>query len=175
MPDKTAPIGVCDHCGGPIPAAQWYTSKRTARLHCSLECKQTANARAGAPVISRKNRERIASGEWRNPMTIRPPTSAEQAARARKARLREVAEGRWRNPALSDAARAKLSRPRKYSGDLAAAIEKLKAGQSVADLTEIERNAYRGYRRRLYWRDPERSRRAYRRQYRRRVERNQNP
>ena len=46
-----------------------------------------------------------------------------------------VAEGRWRNPSLSDEAREKLSRPRKYSGLLHQAMEKLTQGASMADLS----------------------------------------
>lgn len=35
MPTKTAPLGICDHCGAQIPRADWYTSKGSPRLYCS--------------------------------------------------------------------------------------------------------------------------------------------
>jgi hypothetical protein len=59
--------------------------------------------------------------------------------------LREVADGRWRNPALTDEARKKLSRPRKHSDVLYAAIEKLRT-MKMSDLTIEERDAYHAYR-----------------------------
>jgi len=114
-----------------------------------VECRNTANSRAGAPIRSGKLLERIARGEWQNPVELRPPTSDEQAYRARKGRRREVAEGRWRNPALSDGARAKLSRPRKHKGLLHAVIEKLRRGMSVADLFPNEQATHRAYRKQL--------------------------
>jgi acyl-CoA reductase-like NAD-dependent aldehyde dehydrogenase len=58
-----------------------------------------------------------------------------------------VAAGRWRNPALTDAARAKLSRPRRHTGALHNALEKLKRGLRVADLTAEQQDAHRAYRR----------------------------
>lgn len=146
MTDKGQPVGICDYCLGPIPPGEWYT-RRGPRLYCSIDCRNTANARAGAAIISRKNKERIAAGTWRNPAELRPPTPEEQAHRARLGRLREVAAGRWRNPALDPAARAKLSRPRKHTGELASAIDKLNRG-TMADLTEGERAAYHNYRKR---------------------------
>jgi hypothetical protein len=62
--------------------------------------------------------------------------------------LREIAEGRWRNPALSLEAREKLSRPRKHGDNpvLHRAIERLRQGAKVADLTPEEREAHRIHR-----------------------------
>jgi len=133
MTTKRAPIGICDQCGGRIPAAEHYTSKGRPRLHCSLECKQTANSRAGAPIRSRKAKERVRAGTWRNPRSGMTPEhiSEAQSRASRKARLREVAEGRWRNPAL-----------------LARAIEKASAG-GMAALTPAEHRAYLRWRREL--------------------------
>lgn len=147
-PEKKQSVGICDFCLGTIPRDRWYTSKRTARLHCSLRCKNTANSRAGAPIRSREMKQHVQSGEWENPAKLNPPTPAEQAERARKGRLNEVVDGRWRNPALSESARKKLSRPRKHSGDLHGAIEKLKHGK-MEELTKDERRAYRKYRNEL--------------------------
>ncbi len=72
-----------------------------------------------------------------------------QSDASRKGRLREVAEGRWYNPALSDEARQKLSQPRKLSGVLHQAMEKLNQKVSVTNLTPEEREEYRRYRREL--------------------------
>lgn len=162
MADKRAPLGICDLCGAQMPDA--YTAKGRPRLYCSRECRNTSNSRAGAASRTRKLHERIAAGSWVNPAMLRPPTSAEQAARARKGRLREVAAGVWRNPALGEAARAKLSRPRKHSGALAEAMERLKQpGVGMADLTPPQQDAYRAYaremqsRRRARWTDAERA------------------
>jgi len=146
---KRQPLGVCDLCRAPIPLADWYTSKGKPRLYCSVDCKNTANSRAGVPVRREKTLARIARGEWQNPAELRPPTSDEQSYRARKGRKREVAEGHWRNPALSDEARRKLSRPRKHDGILHLVIEKLKQGLGVADLTPEEQDAHRAYRKQL--------------------------
>lgn len=146
MPAKTAPLGICDQCGDPIPQDRWYTSKRTPRLHCSLACKQTANSRAGNDIRIEKMRERIAKGDWINPSAITPPTPAEQARRARLGRRREVAAGEWRNPALTDDAKAKLSQPRKHTGDLASAIDKIGQGYRIDELTSAEQEAHRTYR-----------------------------
>ena len=144
---KAEPVGICDLCKGPIPAGDWYT-RRGPRLYCCRDCRNTGNSRGPArPIRGQKARRRVALGLWQNPMRLRPPTGAEQAARARLGRLREVRAGQWHNPALTAAAHAKLSRPRKYAGDLARAIEKLKAGARVADLTPAEQEAHRAYRR----------------------------
>ncbi len=147
MSEKQQPLGICDHCLGPIRPGQWYTSKGKPRQYCCRDCQNTANSRAGAQGRGVKAHQRYLAGLWKNPLAG-PLTPAEQADRSRRGRLREVAEGRWRNPALSQEARQKLSRPRKHSGLLADAIDKLNAG-SMADLTEEERQAYREYRRRL--------------------------
>ena len=148
MADKTQPLGVCDYCLGLIPENRWYTSKGKPRLYCCRQCRNAGNSRVGEPVRYQKMMQNIENGTWRNPAAIRPPTSAEQADRARKGRLREVAAGTWRNPALSDSARKKLSRPRKHSGHLHAAIEKLRYSK-MADLSAAEQDAYRQYRARL--------------------------
>lgn len=107
MIDKTAPIGTCDHCGGPIPPGEWYT-RRGPRRYCCIDCKNTANSRNGNPARVAKLHEAVADGRWVNPranMTTEE-ISALQSESSRKGRLREVAEGRWRNPGLSDEARA---------------------------------------------------------------------
>jgi len=165
MPDKRQPLGICDHCLGSIPAGQWYTSKRRPRLHCSFKCKQAANSQAGASVRAEKARQRVARGEWQNPQRLNPPTFEERSRRAALARKREVARGEWRNPALTDAAREKLSRPRRHSGPLHTAIEKLKRGQHMADLTEEEAAAYRANSARLRAARREETNRRYRERY----------
>ena len=149
MPAKTAPIGTCDLCGEPIPREEWYTSKGAPRLYCSRLCRNTANSRAGADIRGEKARERVARGEWVNPADINPPDPARIGAAVSRFRRAEVEAGTWRNPALSDEARAKLSRPRKHSGALHSALEKLKAGCSVSDLTDEEAEAHRAYRQKL--------------------------
>lgn len=146
MSQKIQPPGICDQCLGPIPPGQWRTNKRILRRYCSVECRNKANAIAGGPIISSKNRDRIRKGIWQNPSSLRPPTPQEQADRARKGRLSEVRDGKWRNPSLTPEARQKLSRPRKHSGALAEAIEKLGMGLRMADLTQDEKTAYRAYR-----------------------------
>jgi len=143
--DKQQPIGICDLCLGPIPHGDWYTSKGTPRLHCSDECKATANSRAGAPIRSRKDKARVARGEWINPASLHAPDPQNVSAGISRARKSEVKAGTWRNPALADRARQKLSRPRKHTGALHRAIEKLRRG-SMADLTDAERKAYRAWR-----------------------------
>jgi hypothetical protein len=148
MADKVQPIGVCDNCLGPIPEGQWY-HRRGPRLYCGVDCRNAGNSRAGAKVRQRKARERVARGEWQNPHHLNPPTPEEQSRRARLARSREVRAGTWRNPALTPEARKKLSRPRKHSGALHAALEKLRLGTPVAELTDEEREAHRAYRREL--------------------------
>lgn len=85
-------MGICDLCSSQMPT---HTVKGKIRRYCSRECRNTANSRAGAASRTRKLHERIAAGSWVNPAMLRPPTSAEQAARARKGRLREVAAGVW--------------------------------------------------------------------------------
>lgn len=143
---KTAPLGVCDLCGDPISAEDWYTSKGAPRRYCSIDCRNTANSRAGAHIIGAKTRQRIARGEWQNPAVLHPPSAAAIGAASRITRRREVAEGRWRNPGLTPEARAINSRPHKHTGALASAIERLRHGH-VADLTPEEAEAHRAYRR----------------------------
>lgn len=149
MTEKKRPLGICDLCEGLIHQKEWYTSKGNPRLYCSRDCMNAANSRKGAPIRSAKQIEHIKNGEWRNPAKIRPPTSEEQSARSRKGRLREVAEGRWRNPALTPEAREKLSKPRKHTGALASAIEKLHI-MHMSELTEEEQEAFRSYSRSLW-------------------------
>ncbi len=151
MAEKRLPIGICDHCEGKIPVQNWYTAHGQPRRYCSIDCRNTANSRAGNAVRTAKLRQAVAEGRWQNPHQLHPPTGAEQAARARKGRLREVAEGRWRNPALAPAARLKLSRPRKHNDDplLHRALERLKQGTRMADLSAAERERYLAYRRQL--------------------------
>lgn len=146
---KTEPIGICDQCRGEIPQGNWYTTKRKPRLYCCRECLNTANSRNGNEKRTAKRIQAVREGRWKNPHLIKPPTAEEQSRRARKGRLREVKEGRWRNPALTAEARQKLSRPRKHSGALHRAIEKLGQGMSVSQLTEEEAEAHRQYRREL--------------------------
>ncbi len=148
---KMQPTGICDLCGGAIPRGEWYTSKGAPRLHCSLECKQTANSRAGNPKRIEKLKRAIARGEWQNPRALMTPAeiSAAQAHASKTARLREVAAGQWRNPALDAKARKKLSRPRKHRGRLHRALEMLREGVKLRDLPEDLRQAHNRYRRRL--------------------------
>ena len=150
LAEKVQPIGVCDLCLQPIPAdiGAW-TSKGRPRLHCSRECRNTANSRTGAPLRAVAMQAHVQAGEWQNPHLLHPPTPAEQAARARLGRQREVQAGRWRNPGKTPEARAINSQPEKHSGDLAAAIERLKAGARVADLAPEQQAAHRAYRREL--------------------------
>ena len=65
MAEKTAPLGICDLCGGEISPGP-YTSKDTPRLFCSRECRNTANSRAGA-AIRYATQEKVKGGvrEWR--------------------------------------------------------------------------------------------------------------
>lgn len=148
MPTKSAPLGVCDLCGGPIPPHLGpYTKHGQPRRYCSRDCRNTANSRAGNPARVAKLRRAVERGEWQNPATIHPPDPEEQARRARLGRLREVEAGTWRNPALDDAAREKLSRPRKHSGPLHQAIEKMGRGLKMGQLTPDEQIAYRAYNR----------------------------
>lgn len=170
MAEKKQPVGICDLCEGSIPRSKWYTSKRKPRLHCSRDCRNTANSRAGSAVRSRKAKKRVAAGAWQNPHHLNPPTSEEQAERARKGRKREVQEGSWRNPALTEAAKVKLSRPRRHEDNLVlhGAIERLKQGDKVSDLSDQEQEAYREYRRKLYEENKEAKRAWYRDNYRKR-------
>jgi hypothetical protein len=146
--NQRAALGICDLCGGPVPSGQWYTTKGRPRLHCSVDCRQTANSRTGAPIRRREMQAHVAAGEWINPASIHAPDPANVAAGVSRARKAEVVAGTWRNPALTDAARRKLSRPRKYHGALARAMDKLRRG-TMTDLTEAEHAAYLRYRRRL--------------------------
>jgi len=161
MKTKVAAVGVCDFCGEKFPAeVSPYTTKGKPRLYCSLECRQTANSRDGAPIRSRKTRERIERGEWENPSPFVRADATDQereearrkigATMARK-RLAEVQAGAWRNPAYAAAAREKLSRPRIHGDNpaLHSALERLRRGCSIADLTPEEAEAHREYRRTL--------------------------
>ncbi len=172
MAEKRLPLGICDHCVGEIPVQDWYTSHGQPRRYCSIDCRNTANSRAGNPLRTAKLRQAVAEGRWRNPHQLRPPTGAEQAARARQGRLREVAEGRWRNPALDSAARLKLSRPRKHGDDplLHRALEQLRQGARMAELSAAERERYLAYRRQLRQARLSEIRAYYRTRYRRIME-----
>lgn len=172
---------LCELCGGDVNqhGLGYYTSKGKKRRFCSLECRNTANSRAGAPIRAQKARERVARGEWKNPNPLlRDDLSPEERRAflrsigrgARKVRLAEVREGRWRNPALSPEAREKLSRPRKHGGALHSALEKLKRGARVADLTPKEQEAHRAYRRELYAAKREEKRAWRRRWWRRKMD-----
>ena len=86
MAEKRLPVGICDYCEGPIPPGDWFT-RRGPRLYCSVDCRNTANSRAGNAVRTAKQKARVAAGAWQNPAKLRPPTGEEQAARARKGRL----------------------------------------------------------------------------------------
>ena len=152
---KTEPLGICDHCKGPIRGSL-FTSKHHPRRYCSRLCRNTANSRAGAGKRSDKAKARIQAGEWSNPARGLTPDIIRQAAKmggaARAITLKEdVAAGTWQSPSLSQQARANLSRPRKHRDDavLHAAIEKLSRGLHMADLTPDEATRYRTYRREL--------------------------
>lgn len=124
-------------------------------MYCSRQCRNTANSRAGAPIRSRKAKERVHRGDWINPLTLEPvPARREHARKAGLARAEQhraaLAKGEWQNPANAPGAREKLSRPRKHDNPtLHAAIEKLGAGYSMANLAPEEQEAYRAYRRDL--------------------------
>lgn len=150
MREKQQPIGICDLCLKPIPRDQWYT-RRGPRLYCpGPDCRNTANSRNGSPIRIAKQIERVKRGEWINPRSVLSDEENRRlnAQAGRLGRKREVDAGTWRNPALSAEARAKLSRPRKHSGALHRAMEKLRSG-TMADLTEEERRAYRLYQKEL--------------------------
>lgn len=149
MKSKVQPIGTCDLCLEPIPEDLWYT-RRGPRLYCSIDCRNTANSRAGNAVRVEKLKQSVAEGRWQNPAKLNPPDPQEMGKGSRVTRLKEVAEGRWRNPALTDEARAKLSRPRKHSGALHRAIERMKQGEKLKELPPEERAAFNEYRRNLY-------------------------
>ena len=107
--EKNAPIGICDHCLGPIHPDEHYTSKGHPRRYCCRDCRNTANSRNSTAIRAEKARERVEAGQWVNPRELLTPEqiSAIQSAASRAGRLREIAEGRWRNPALSPDSRAK--------------------------------------------------------------------
>jgi len=77
-----------------------------------------------------------------------------------------VKAGTWKNPAITDKARAKLSRPRKHVGALHRAIEKLRHG-STKDLTDVEHKAWLKWRRNLRRARIESDRRYHRERYHR--------
>lgn len=146
---KRAPVGVCDLCGAAIPRRAWYTRRGTPRLYCSRECRNTANSRDGAAIRSAKAKARVARGEWVNPLEFESPELRRE--HARRAGLASGHRPDWVNPALSDEARAKLSRPRVHGDNpvLHRALEKRTQGASMADLSEEEAEAYRAYSRAL--------------------------
>ena len=146
---KEKPLGICDFCGQPIAPNNWYTTQGKPRRFCSVKCKNTYLSRNfAAPVNKERMLKEIEEGTWQNPAKVNPPTSEEQARRARIGRLREIAEGRWRNPGLTPEARAINNRPRKHSGPLAEAIKIRRYGK-INDLTEEQAEAYRAYQREL--------------------------
>lgn len=161
MTEKSAPIGVCDLCGEDFPPnVSHYTTQRVPRRYCSRLCRNTANSRAGAEIRSKKAKERVRRGEWKNPSPViredATPREIEawrekMSASVSDTRKQEVESGTWQNPALSDEAREKLSRPRKHGDNpvLHAAFEKLRTGASVADLLPEEQEAHRAYRREI--------------------------
>lgn len=148
------PLGICDYCLQPINI-DWYTSHGQPRQYCCRDCRNTANSRAGAAVRGEQTRERVRDGTWFNPSSVLTPEQLLEAAKlggaASGAKFREqVNNGVWRNPALSEPARAKLSRPRTINDAvLHSAVSKLTQGLSVSDLTPDEAETYRAYRRRL--------------------------
>jgi len=148
MSSKVEPIGICDHCGDPIPRGEWRTSHGRPRRFCSVDCRNTANSRAGALIRSVKAKKRVAAGVWKNPrsfLSVKENRELNVNA-ARKGRQREIAEGRWRNPALDDAAREKLSRPRTVTDPLVhRAIELMRQGMKLRELPAELRNAYNAY------------------------------
>ena len=107
--EKNAPIGICDHCLGPIHPDEHCTSKGHPRRYCCRDCRNTANSRNSTAIRAEKARERVEAGQWVNPRELMTPEqiSAIQSAASRTGRLREIAEGRWRNPALTDEAKRK--------------------------------------------------------------------
>jgi len=147
---KEQPIGICDYCLEYIMAEDWYTSKGKPRQHCCRDCRNTANSQAGAQIRSTKTLARIAAGEWINPATLHPPDPVNVGIGVRRSILGRIRQGVWTNPALSQAARKKLSRPRKHSGPLAVAIDRLDSGSKISDLSEDEATAYRTWRKERY-------------------------
>jgi DNA-binding XRE family transcriptional regulator len=166
MPEKKAPLGICDLCEEPFPpGVSVYTTKGKPRLFCSLACRATANSRAGAPIRSKKAKERVRRGEWQNPAEFQSDEERrEYARRGGRVRARQhreaLAAGTWQNPADAPGAREKLSRPRRHVDNpvLHSALEKLRQRFHIADLTLEEAEAHRAYRRELragrreYWR-----------------------
>jgi hypothetical protein len=148
--EKVKPLGICDNCSGEIRDG-WYTSKHRPRRYCSRDCRNAGNSRAGAPVRSAKAKRRVAAGVWVNPLNLETPEQRrEHARKAGQATARQhraaLADGTWRNPALSNDARAKLSRPRTIDDPvLHRAQERLNAGEHMRDLTPEEREAYRAH------------------------------
>jgi DNA-binding XRE family transcriptional regulator len=177
MADKIKPLGVCDLCGERFPSGvSLYTSKGTPRLFCSLECRNTANSRAGAPIRSRKMHERIQRGEWQNPAeSMTEEDRREYARRGGQVRAKQhreaLAAGTWQNPANAPGAREKLSRPRRHGDNplLHSAMKKLDSGLRMADLTLEEAAEYRRYRGRLRDKRRRQWRAYYRRRYRLRM------
>jgi hypothetical protein len=151
MSEKQSPLGICDLCHGAIPRDEWYTSKGKPRQYCSLDCRNTANSRVGAPIRSEKAQRRVRLGLWQNPRKALSPERIHelQMAASRKARLREVEAGRWRNPALDAAAREKLSRPRRHADNplLHRAFELMRQGIKARDLPPDVRAAHNAYQR----------------------------
>jgi len=148
MADKTAPLGVCDLCGGSIPSGSWYTKQKPRRF-CSVVCRNTWISRNHAVPRNREIKLReIEEGRWQNPHLANPPSPEEQGRRARIGRLKEVQAGTWRNPALADEAREKLSRPRTLDPILSDAISR-QDRYGTASLTDEEKSLVRAHRRKV--------------------------
>ena len=160
----------CELCGEPVDSLGLglYTSKRKRRRFCSRDCRNTANSRTGNEVRTKKLMQRIEAGDWQNPAALNPPNPVNISKGVRRVRRQEVAKGRWRNPALTPEARKKLSRPRKHKGVLHNAIEKLKQGLKMDDLTAEEAESYRTYRRKIYADNRTEYQRKWRESYRKR-------
>ena len=77
MAEKRLPVGICDHCKSKILVQDWYTSHGKPRRYCSIDCRNTANSRAGNPVRVAKLRKSVAEGRWQNPARLRLPTGEE--------------------------------------------------------------------------------------------------
>jgi ribosome-binding protein aMBF1 (putative translation factor) len=149
---------LCELCGEDVDqhGLGYYTSKGKPRRFCSILCRNTANSREGAPIRAAIQQQRVKAGLWQNPGDFVTDEERREFARmggAVRAEQHQEAldEGTWENPADAPGAREKLSRPRKHGDnpDLHRALEKLKAGGSVTDLTEAEAAAHRKYKRKV--------------------------
>ena len=133
-----------------------YTTRGTPRLHCSVECRNRANAKKSAPAQRQRQLRRVHAGMWLNPNPVTQEAATEDqiahwrrrvGEAASRTRRREIKEGRWRNPALDAGAREKLGRPRTLGDNpaLHQALKKKRRGTLTKDLTQEERDAVRAY------------------------------